>query len=93
MNSERAEAYGRVVRAVDALGSAKLHPDERDMIRAAADALLFCRELSQDPAAEEALASVYDVTDRLVESERMSRAGAQRLVVDIEACGPFPRAA
>ena len=93
MNSQRAQAYGRVVRAVDDLAVAKLHRDEQDTIRLAADALLFCEDLHRDPAAEEALASVYELTDRLVESERMTRESAERLVVDVEACGPFAQRA
>jgi hypothetical protein len=93
MNSQRAQAYGRVVKAVEDLSGAKLHREEQDAIRQAADALLFCEDLEQDPAAEDALGSVYELADRLVESERLSREGAQRLVVDIEACGPFARRA
>jgi len=93
MNSERSQAYGRVVKAVDDLSAAKLHRDEQDTIRAAADALLFCSDLRSDPAAEDALASVYELADRLVESDRLSREGADRLVVDVEACGPFARRA
>ena len=93
MNSERAQAYGRVVKAVDDLAAAKLHREEQETIRSAADALLFCEDLEADPAAEDALASVYDLADHLVESERLSREGAQRLVVDLEACGPFAQRA
>jgi hypothetical protein len=93
MNSERSEAYGRVVKAVDDLSAAKLHRDEQDTIRTAADALLFCHDLRSDPAAEDALASVYELADRLVESDRLSREGADRLVVDVESCGPFARRA
>jgi hypothetical protein len=93
MNSERSQAYGRVVKAVDDLSAAKLHRDEQDTIRAAADALLFCHDLRSDPAAEDALASVYELADRLVESDRLSREGADRLVVDVESCGPFARRA
>jgi hypothetical protein len=93
VNSERAQAYGRVVKAVDDLAAAKLHRDEQDTIRHAADALLFCHDLRGDPAAEEALASVYELADHLVESDRMTRENVQRLVVDVESCGPFARRA
>ena len=93
MNSERAQAYGRVVKTVDDLSGAKLHAAEQDTIRNAIDALLFCHDLRGDPAAEDALASVYELADRLVESDRLSREGADRLVVDVEACGPFARRA
>jgi hypothetical protein len=93
MNSERSQAYGRVVKAVDDLSAAKLHGDEQATIRAAADALLFCADLGQDPDAEDALASVYELADQLVDSDRLSRESADRLVVDVEACGPFARRA
>jgi hypothetical protein len=93
MNSERAEAYGRVVKMVDNLSGAKLHPDEQATIRTAADALLFCHDLHQDPAAEHALAEAYELTDRLVESDRLSRDSAQQLLQDVERCGPFARRA
>ena len=93
MNSERAQAYGRVVKTVDDLSGAKLHRDEQDMIRSAADALLFCETLQGDPAAEEALTQVYELTDHLVESDRLTPESAQRLVVDVESCGPFARRA
>jgi hypothetical protein len=93
MNSERAQAYGRVVKTLGDLSGNKLHQDEQDTIRSAADALLFCRDLNDDPAAEEALASVYELADLLVESDRMSSDGAQKLVLDVESCGPFARRA
>ena len=93
MNSERARAYGRVVKTVEELSAAKLHPGEQDTIRMAADALLFCEDLHADPAAEEALAQVYELADRLVESERLTPESAQRLVVDVESCGPFAQRA
>jgi hypothetical protein len=93
MNSERSQAYGRVVKLVDDLSGAKLHASEQDTIREAADALIFCEDLRSDPSAEEALASVYDLADRLVESERLSQDGAKQLVADVESCGPFSRAA
>jgi hypothetical protein len=91
MNEERSQAYGRVVKAVDDLAGTKLHREEQDTIRTAADALLFCEDLNGDPAAEEALASVYELADHLVESDRLSSEGAQRLVQDVELCGPFAR--
>jgi hypothetical protein len=93
MNSERSQAYGRVVKLVDDLSAAKLHPGEQETIRHAADALIFCEDLHNDPSAEEALASVYELADRLVESDRLSQDGAQRLLADVESCGPFTRAA
>ena len=88
MNSERAHAYGRVVRTLDGLAGSKLHPDEQQTIREAADELLFCEDLHGDPAAEQALTAVYELADRLVESERLLPEAARELVADVEACGP-----
>ncbi|HEX4759194.1 MAG TPA: hypothetical protein VH256_00270 [Thermoleophilaceae bacterium] len=93
MNSERSQAYTRVVKAVDDMSGSKLHPGEQDTIRHAADALIFCENLQTDPSAEEALADVYELADRLVEADRISHDGAQKLLTDLESCGPFSRAA
>ena len=87
--SERAQAYGRVVKTVDDLAGAKLHADEQALVREAADALIFCEDLRADPAAEDALAAVYELVDRLVESERMVPEAARELVADVEGCGPM----
>ena len=87
--SERAQAYGRVVKTVDGLAGTKLHADEQQLIRDAADALIFCEDLRGDPAAEAALASLYELADRLTESERLLPEAARELVADVEGCGPF----
>lgn len=87
--SQRAEAYGRVVKAIADLGGSKLHADEQQVIRETADALIFCEDLAADPAAEAALARLYELTDLLVESERLLPETVQQLVRDVEGCGPF----
>jgi hypothetical protein len=71
------------------LSASKLHPDEEQLVRTAADALLFCEDLSADTAAEEALADLYDLTDRMIQSDRISPETAERLIREVEACGPF----
>lgn len=86
--SERAQAYGRVVKTLDDLAGSKLHADEQQTIRDSADALIFCEDLVGDPAAEDALARVYELADRLVESDRLLPETARQLVGDIEGCGP-----
>ena len=90
---QRSQAYGRVIRTVDDLAGAKLHSEEQAQVREAADALIFCEDMRADPAAEAALAGLYELTDRLVESERMLPETARQLVADVEACGPFAEAA
>jgi hypothetical protein len=42
MTSERAEAYGRLMRTLRSTDAGELLPHEEEQIREAADALLFC---------------------------------------------------
>ncbi len=89
MNSDRTQAYGRVVKALNDLADSKLHPEEQQIVREAADSLLFCEDMASDPAAELALGELYELTDRLVENDRMSSEATLRLTADVEACGPM----
>ncbi len=89
MTSERAKAYGRVTTALEAMGPTKLQPDERELVRAAADSLIFCEDVATDPAALEALEQVRELGRRLVESDRWLPETADRLVRDLEATGPL----
>jgi len=89
MTSERAQAYGRVVKTLSDLSGVKLLPAEEDRIRAAADTLLFC-ESADDPGAREALADIETLTGHLVETGRWTDESAQRLADDLHACGPAP---
>jgi hypothetical protein len=82
LTEDRAQAYGRVVKTLQDLGPTKLLPDEQDVIRQAADALLF-----EDDGYEE-LTRVEDLAERLVEAERWTPERARRLVDDVAACGP-----
>jgi hypothetical protein len=89
VTSERAQAYGRVVRTLADLSASKLHTDEQQVVRDAADALFFCEDVGADPAAHDALAALYELADRLVESDRLLPETAAALISDVEACGPF----
>jgi chemotaxis regulatin CheY-phosphate phosphatase CheZ len=71
------------------LTASKLHADEEEIVRTAADSLLFCEDLGTDPASEQALAELHDLTDRLLESDRLQAETAERLIQEVEACGPF----
>jgi hypothetical protein len=85
MNSERTQAYGRVVKTLEDIGPTKLLEDEQARIRDAADNLIFAAGL------EEARASLEDVdglAEHLVASGRWSDERAKQLVEDILACGP-----
>jgi hypothetical protein len=89
MNSERAQAYGRLMRAVRAEGPEALEPDEQTILREAADALLFCEDLSWDDEARDGVTRVGDLAGDLVGSGRWAPDRAEQLLRDIEACGPM----
>ena len=73
---------------VSAEGPEALEPDERTMLREAADALFFCEDISLDEEAREALASISDLSGTLVSSDRWDPQRAERVLQDLEACGP-----
>jgi hypothetical protein len=68
------------------LGPAKLHDDEQALIREAADTLLFTEDASAEPVVDrlDALAA------RLVDSGRLLEETAEKLISDLEDCGPTP---
>ncbi|MGI9098692.1 MAG: hypothetical protein ACR2H2_09435 [Solirubrobacteraceae bacterium] len=82
MDNDRSQAYGRVVKTLVDLGPAKLSGDEQQVIRTAADALLF------DGDAYDELAAVEDLAQQLVDAGRLSSERAKQLVDDVAACGP-----
>ncbi len=88
MTSERAQAYGRVTATLADVGPTKLQPAEQDVLREAADTLLFCEDVTADPGAAGALDAVDELLERLVASERWSSERADELRRDLEACGP-----
>ena len=85
MNSERTQAYGRVVRTLQDVGPTKLHANEQERVRDAADTLIFAATY-QD--ARETLADVEVLAEQLVESGRWSEERAAELAQDLMACGP-----
>jgi hypothetical protein len=85
---ERSKAYGRLMRTISAGGSGQLEPDERDLLREAADSLFFCEDLSGDAEAREALTRAGDLAGHLVGSGRWGPERAERLLADLEGCGP-----
>jgi len=88
MNSERSEAYGRVMRTLAELGPTKLLADEQERLREAADTLLFCED-PQDEAAVAALGDVRAIVQNLTESGRWTEERAAQLADDVAACGPL----
>ena len=85
MNSERTQAYGRIVRTLEDVGPTKLHDDEQQRIRDAADTLIFAATYEEAGAT---LAEVEALTEQLVESGRWSDERATELAHDLMACGP-----
>jgi hypothetical protein len=69
-------------------GEAKLHPEEQDQIREAADALLFCEDIDAGSEAKLALDGVRELSRRLAGTGRWSPDAADRLLEDIAGCGP-----
>ena len=81
------------MRAIEALAGAKLHRDEQDLVREAADALFFCEDLGADSGAREALDRVQTLLDHMVDSDRLLPETAGTLTADLEACGPLVHSA
>jgi hypothetical protein len=90
MTSERAQAYGRVMKHLEELGDAKLRADEQARVREAADTLLFCEDPTGAEAGE-ALADVETLVDNLLDADRITDERARRLIDDLSACGPLTR--
>jgi hypothetical protein len=89
MTSDRAQAYGRLMQAMRAEGSEALEPAEQEILREAADALLFCEDLSWDDEARDGVTRVGELAGDLVGSGRWAPDRAEQLLRDIEACGPL----
>ena len=87
MTSERSSAYGRVTRTLEDLGPAKLHDAERNIIRDAADSLLFATD-PRDAEALEALSVVDRLMSDLAASGRWTPESAAKLADDVAGCGP-----
>jgi hypothetical protein len=85
MNSDRTQAYGRVIKTLEDLGPAKLQPAEQDRIRDAADNLIFATGFDD---ARTAMEDVDALTEHLVATGRWSTERAQELLQDLLGCGP-----
>ena len=85
VNGERAHAYGEAMRTLAELSPGKLDAAEQNVVRTAADALLFCEGPRADHAAEQALAAFYDL---VLEADRVPPDTAAHLTAVVLACGP-----
>jgi len=88
MNADRAAAYGRVMKTLSDMGPSKLQRSEQDLIREAADAMLFASDLDTDAHAVMAFDALQEMVETLVESDRWLFETADRLMSDVEECGP-----
>lgn len=88
MNSERAQAYGRVMHTLREVGASKLQPSEQERIRVAADSLFFCEDVDEDAGAREAVSDIASLAQSLAESDRWSDDRARELLGDVLGCGP-----
>jgi hypothetical protein len=87
MNSDRTQAYGRVVRTIDDIGPTKLQPAETDRIREAADTLIFASTADE---IRPAIDDVRALTEHLVAVDRWTEERAEQLLRDLDSCGPAP---
>jgi len=92
MNSERSQAYGRVVKTLEDMAAAKLLPAEEQRIRDAADTLLFSESI-EAPGAREALEDMEALMAHLVDADRWSPERGSALAEDVAGCGPVPQLA
>lgn len=86
MTSERAQAYGRIIKTLEDIGPSKLHASEQSRVREAADALLFSED---HDVAREAVADIRELTVALVESGRWLDESADKLLADLDDTGPL----
>ncbi len=86
MDSERAQAYGQAMRALADLPAGTLDATEQEVVRQAADALLFCDGPETDPAADVALSAFYDL---VLTTDRIAPETAAHLTATVLASGPL----
>ena len=88
MTPERSKAYGRLMKTVSATGDGQLEAAEQETLREAADAVFFCEDITLDDDARDALSRVSDLAGRLVGADRWDPELAERVMEDLEDCGP-----
>lgn len=88
MTAERSRSYAELMAWVRDLSGVKLHADEEERVRDAADTLVLATETGGE--VDRALADVEDLAAHLVGTGRWEPDTAQRLVDGVAACGPQP---
>jgi hypothetical protein len=76
------------MKVVSATGEGALEPGEQAILREAGDALFFCEDIALDDEARNALSRVSDLAGQLVGAERWDPELAERVLQDLEDCGP-----
>jgi hypothetical protein len=76
------------MKALRDIGPATLLSSEQAVMRHAADSLLFCRNIVQDPSARAAYSAFGSLRARLVDAGRWTSERADALADDVWACGP-----
>ena len=90
MTNHRARAYKRVTQFISELGPAKLHAEEAEAIRDAADAMLFNSTADLGDDAAVAMRRLTSILAALVGADRVLPETAERILDAVEACGPQP---
>lgn len=86
MNADRADSYTRLTRYLEDVGPSKLHADEQDRVRHAADTLVFAGAWDGDVA--QALEDINNLAGDLVDAGRWEPGSAEYLVELVGSCGP-----
>jgi hypothetical protein len=89
MNSQRAQAYGRLMKTLSDLSAAKFNPREEQIFRDAADSLFFCEDIEAEPGARESLDAAQELAGLLVANDRLLPETVDGLMADLEGCGPL----
>jgi hypothetical protein len=76
------------MKVIAADGEAALEPAQQEILREAADAMFFCEDIALDEDARDSLARVSDLAGELVGAERWDPELAERVLQDLESCGP-----
>jgi hypothetical protein len=76
-------AYARLTRTISSLEGSKLHPQEADLLRAAADARLF-----DDADADARVTAAGELVGRLEHAERITSELAEQLLAQLDGLRP-----
>jgi len=88
MTSTRAKAYGRVLQLLKTYGP--LDAEHNEIIREAADSLLFCESIDDSPGVMNALIQAIELSQSLVDTATWPEHRVERLAEELSECGPGP---